>query len=302
MRMLLITAGFASLVQAGCITVSSARITAGDLSGAVPAFHALEPATLVGATPRPGMQRIFTRRQLIQFLQKTGAGDVLDGAIADICVERRVVPIAHSQMQEALLEALGVADAEIDLIDFSQQPLPPGALEFRRENLARPPDATADTAVLWRGRLRYDEQRSAVIWAKARISVVRTYFVAAESIAAGARIRAAEVRTLRGRQFPDWGTALSSPKAIIGKVARRNIPSGQRFLTGMLDDLPEVQRGEKVHVQVTEGLAHLSLDANAQSAGRKGDAILLHNPLSGRNFRAVITDRGEAVAEPQDPK
>jgi len=81
-------------------------------------------------------------------------------------------------------------------------------------------------------------------------------------------------------------------------LARRSIQSGDRLVPAMLDDPPEVVKGEKVHVQVTAGLARLSLDAVAQSGGKRGDTILLHNPLSGRNFRALVTDRGEAVAEP----
>ena len=148
----------------------------------------------------------------------------------------------------------------------------------------------------------YDERHSAAIWARLRISVERQCVIATENIRAGALIRADQVRVITERQFPDRGTTLSSPETIIGKLARRSIQSGDRLVPGMLDDPPEVLKGENVHVQVTAGLARLSLDAVAQSAGRKGDTILLHNPLSGRDFRALITDRGEAVAGFQEPK
>jgi len=296
MRTVLILAASLSFLQAGCIAVSTAQISAGDLAGAIPLFHSLDPATVLGYTPLPGMQRMFTSRQLTLILEKYGVGDPSSSAVPDLCVERWAVPILSSKMKEALVAALDIVDADIDLVDFSRQPLPPGRLEFRRENLMRPPVPNA--CVIWRGRLLYDDRRSAAIWASLRISAERQRVIATENIRSGAAIRADEVRVITERQFPDWGATFSSAEKTIGKLARRSIQPGDRLVPGMLEDPPEVAKGENVHVQVTAGLARLSLDAVAQSAGKKGDTILLHNPLSGRNFRALVTDRGEAVAQP----
>ena len=144
--------------------MSSAQISAGDLAGAIPLFRSLDPATVIGLYAITGMQRMFTSRQLILILEKYGVGDPSRSALPDLCVERWAVPIPSSKMTEALVAALDIVDADIDLVDFSRQPLPPGRLEFRRENLMRPPVPNA--SVIWRGRLLYDDRRSAAIWAK----------------------------------------------------------------------------------------------------------------------------------------
>jgi len=298
MKTILILIATTVLVHADCITVSAPRIVAGDLGDAVPPFRLLDPAASLGFAPLPGTQRIFTGRQLLLILQRYGVGNDPGMLIADICVERQASPLSSAGMKEALISALGIADADIDLLDFSKQPLPPGHLEFHREDLNRPPVAASDTPVIWRGKLIYDGQRSASVWAKVRVFAERTWFVAAENIAASTVIRADQVGTITGPQFPDLGASLASPDSIVGKVARRGISAHQRFAPSMLGDTPDVQKGARVHVNVMEGLASLSLDAVAQSSGGKGDTILLHNPLSGRNFRAVVTGKDEALARP----
>ncbi len=285
----------AALAHAACVPVSSARIVAGDLAESVPVLRSLDPATPLGFAPLPGTQRIFTARELVQVLKKNGLASDAGAVLPDVCAERWVVPLKRAAIEEALAVALGVADAEIELIDFSSQPVPPGQLEFRRDGLNQPPEAVPNAPVLWRGRLIYDEHRSACLWARVRISVERTAYVASENIPAGSLIASAQVRTITDREFPFVSRSLPSPELIVGKIARRNIAMGQKFTLGQLDSPPDVRRGDQVLVKVIDGLASLSLEAVAQSSGKKGDTIVVHNPSSGRNFRALISEKGEAV-------
>jgi flagella basal body P-ring formation protein FlgA len=297
MKTILIVIASTVLAHAVCITVSSPRIVAGDLVEAVPLLRSLDPATPLGFAPLPGTERIFTGRQLLLTLRRYFVNSDSRAVIPDVCVEREAFSISSADVKEALISALGIADANIDLIDFSRQPLPSGHLEFHREDLSKPPVSAPNTPVIWRGKLVYDGQQSASIWAKVRVSVERTWFVAAEDIPASAVIRADQVWTITGPQFPDLGPFLASPDSIVGKVARQGIPARHRFAPSMLSDVPDVQKGGRVHVKVMEGLAWLSLDAVAQSSGGRGETILLHNPLSGRNFRAVVTGKDEAMAQ-----
>lgn len=298
MKIILILIAAAALAEAACVTVSSAQIVAGDLAEAVPLFRSIPSTTFLGFTPLPGVPRIFTARQLIAVLQRYGTLAGPDRITQSVCIERLTLPLSPTAITDALVSALGLPGAAIDLIDFSKSPLPPGRLEFRRADLAEPPETAPNTPVFWRGRLVYDNQRCASVWTKLRISVERPQFVAAENIPTGAVIRADQFRTMTETQFPGRGPFLSSPESIIGKAAKHSIPAGYRITPDLLEDPLDVQRGGRVHVKVVEGLACLSLDATAQSSGRKGDTILVHNPLSGRNFKAVVTDRGEAIVRP----
>src|SRR5258708_6476053 len=211
-------------------------------------------------------------------------------------------------MKTALQAALGIKDATLELMEFTTQALPPGRLEFQRGALAKPPPNAPDAAVTLRGRLIYDAQHSAVVWAKVRVTGERALPLAAEENPAGTVVRADQIKITSGRQFPFLGPSLSgssfsdssmdSSEQAIGKVVRRSIPAGQRIVRGALEEPKEVARGEKVHVRVVDGLATLAFEGIAESAGRKGESILVHNPASGRNFRAVIEEKGKVVVRP----
>jgi flagella basal body P-ring formation protein FlgA len=62
-----------------------------------------------------------------------------------------------------------------------------------------------------------------------------------------------------------------------------------------LDEPTEISQGDKVRVQVVDGSAILSLDAVAQSSGKKGESILVHNPSTGKNFRAIVDAKGKVT-------
>jgi flagella basal body P-ring formation protein FlgA len=213
----------------------------------------------------------------------------------NVCVERAVRPISREQMKSALVAALGPADAELELVEFSEQPAPPGRLEFRRAGLNKPPRQAPDAPVLWRGRLIYDGQRSVMVWARVKISVDRAVLVASEDIAMGAVLGTGQIQEVHERQFPFVEPSLASRDDIIGKIARRVIPAGQKFAASALGEPTDISKGDTVHVRVVDGLATLSLDAVAQSSGKKGESILVHNPTTGKNFRAVVDEKGRAT-------
>jgi flagella basal body P-ring formation protein FlgA len=284
--------------RAACISVPSDRILARHLSGAAPFFQGLDPETPVGFAPMPGTQRILPGRELIRLALRHGVDVTPGSVIPDLCVQRETHVISRDEMKAALFAALGIADADVELMEFTSQALPPGRLEFHRDTLNKPPLSAPESPVIWRGRLIYDGQHSAVVWARVRITVERPLLIAAEEIPAGSVIRANQVKITSGRQFPFSTQSMDSSEQVIGKVARRTIAAGQRIVPGALDASKEVARGEKVHVRVVDGLATLSFEGIAESAGKKGESILVHNPASGRNFRAIIEEKGKVVVRP----
>ncbi len=292
MRIIAILVSLAALAQGACVTVSSDQIVAGDLASAVPLLDTLDPATPVGFAPMPGTRRIFTGHQLALLAQRHGLAAGVDSATAGVCVERAVRPISSEEMKSALIAALGVPAAAVDLIEFSRQPLPQGHLEFKLAGLNKPPVDAPASPVLWRGRLIYDGQHSASVWAKVSITVERARFIAIESIPAGALIRSEQIQATNVRQFPFTGPSFDSADAIIGKLARRSLSAGQGFSPALLGESKDVNKGDQVRVRVSDGLASLSFEAVAESSGRKGEMILVHNPSSGRNFKAIVEDKG----------
>jgi flagella basal body P-ring formation protein FlgA len=286
------------VAHAACISVPSDRIVARDLAGAVPLFQGLDPEETVGFAPMPGTQRILAGRELVLIAQRHGVIVRPGTVIPDLCVQREAHVISRDEMKAALLIAIGIEDADLELLEFTGQALPPGRLEFERGALTKPPPSAPESPIVWRGRLIYDRQHSVVVWAKVRITVDRPLLIAAAEIPVGSVVRADQIKMTRARQFPFSGPSMDSCEQAIGKVARRSIAAGQRIVLGALEEPKEVARGEKVHVRVIDGLATLSFEGIAESAGRKGESILVHNPASGRNFRAVIEAKGKVVVRP----
>jgi hypothetical protein len=56
----------------------------------------------------------------------------------------------------------------------------------------------------------------------------------------------------------------------------------------------DVERGDKIAIEVSSGAARLTFDATAESSGRAGDSIMVRNPESGRLFRAKVEGKGRA--------
>ncbi len=286
---------FASLARAACVAVPSSHILARDLSTALPLFQAVDPDTVIGFAPFPGTVRVLSSRDVVLVARRFGLAFPPGETAPSMCVERTVHHFSFEEVTAALLSALGIADVRLELLEFSNQALPPGRLEFQRSGLSKPPANNPETPVIWRGKLAYDDERSLVVWAKVRISVDRDIFLAKESIPKGAVIRASQIATTRLRQFPSLELSLGLPFVIVGKVARRTLPAGQAVIAEALEDLEDVLQGELVHVQAIDGGASIRFDAIAQSSGQKGEIITVHNPSSGRNFRGMIEGREQVV-------
>jgi flagella basal body P-ring formation protein FlgA len=60
----------------------------------------------------------------------------------------------------------------------------------------------------------------------------------------------------------------------------------------------DIFSGDQVRVSVIDGSTTLSLDAIAQSSGKRGESILVHNPSSGKNFHGVIEEKGRVTVRP----
>lgn len=273
--------------EAACVTVPSNRILAQDLAKAVPLFQTLDSEDFIGYAPFPGMVRVLTSRDILLAARRYGLSFPAGETAPSVCVERAVHPLDIDELKAALVSGLDLPGAKIEVLEFSHQRVPPGKLEFSRASLGHPPGNNPQTAVIWQGRLIYDDHQTLGVWARVRISIDREMPVARVTISKGAVIRAEQVATARVLEFPVFDQSKPSvPPA--GKMALRTIPAGDPIVAEALEDPEDVMLGETVRVRVTDGAATVLLDGIAQASGRKGDVIVVHNPVSGRNFRAVV--------------
>jgi flagella basal body P-ring formation protein FlgA len=295
--LLALFAGFAAgdAAPAACISVSGDRIRAADLAPTIPGFFAVDPEQIIGYAPAPGVQRVFTARELGMVCRRFGVGfDPPAGR--DLCFERAAKPLGKEQIAAAISATLARGDATIEVLDFSRAALPEGALVFPLSGAVRPTLAQLEAPTLWRGVVRTASGQTFAVWAKVRVTVESAGVMAGRRLRKGEAVQAGDVVLTPVRYSPLFDPSLKSVDAVVGKLLKQDVEAGGIVLRAFLEDPKEVPAGLYAHVEVESGQALISFEAKAQTGGRTGDTVLLRNPANGRSFRAIVTGKGQVRA------
>jgi flagella basal body P-ring formation protein FlgA len=276
--------GLLQMALAACLAVSavSDHIRAVDLAPASETFAALDPATVIGLAPAPGVRRVFSVAELRRIAARFGAQSAPE---TGLCVERKTALLDPAQLLAAL--QAGAPAVNLKLLDFSRAPVPEGELVFPRSGLRRAPGS----AYFWNGWVRYAAGRRFSVWAKIEAHAPGPVVVAAVNLKPGQAIEAAQLR-LEIRDEP-FASGLVTLDLAIGQVARRPVRSGAALEPQWLEQSPDVARGDPVKVDVWSGAAHLQLDARAESAAAAGQPVLVRNPATQKKFLARVESKGQ---------
>jgi flagella basal body P-ring formation protein FlgA len=301
MASLLSATAAAAANQTGCIGIEGDEILAGDAAKAWDVFKGVAPDTPVAPAPAPPSRRLFTGLELRNLARKLQIKTDLGGtsqAPLKVCFERRMESLARERVLEALRSALDQDgfDREtihLELVDYTRETVPRGALDFQPQGLSRPPVGAPATPVIWRGRVRYGNARSYPIWARVRLLVKQSRLVAKSAIAAGKGIKPTDVQPAILDVFPYPRTVdVPSVEQAAGHMSRRMIRAGEVINPSMLGVARDVERGDVVTVEVRSGATKLRFEAKADSGGRAGDMVVVRNPTTGRRFQGRISERG----------
>ena len=277
-------------VVSDCLAVTGEQVLFGDVATLFPQFSSVPPAGVLGYAPAPGARRVFSFSELHRAAERHGI-ELASGQ--GICVERVSKRLETNELQEAMRRSLGTADARLAILEFSRYPVPVGEITFPRSSL--PVSAPGgDGPVLWRGYVRYASKRQFPIWAKVRVSVPATRFLATENLPQGSPIQPHQVRAVESEMYPG-NRPVPDARQIIGRVPRRTIAAGSE-VPAALDKPRLVARGDTVRVEVQIGGAHLALEGRAVTAGDEGQFIAVRNPQSGRVFTARVGGKGQVTA------
>ena len=252
-----------------CAPVDGPGITGRDVAAVNPDLGTLDPTAIIAASPIPGVRRML----------RIGS--------EEMCFERATSPLTAGQLLPVLQSALAIENARIEILDFSRSGVPRGSIEFSRTGL--------DASGFWRGRVKYDENRSAPVWAKVRVATEQTWVEAIQPLAPGKPIEAGQLVLRRGLRSPLGPAPIGAVEFGVAKTPTRSIKPGEPVFASMLSRPHDVERGETVRVEVWSGEARLSFDAVAGSSARTGETVVLRNPDNGRLFRAKVESRGTAA-------
>ncbi len=140
---------------AGCLSVSGDRITAKDVSRAVPEFAALPESASIGFAPLPGAHRGFSGAEI----QRIGSEFGIKTEFRDwVCFEWPMQRLDREDLLKAMRTTLGSDGVEIE--EYSLFPAPPGTIVFPVSGL---------NASMWRGYVQYGGDKRFNIWAKVKL-------------------------------------------------------------------------------------------------------------------------------------
>jgi len=276
-------------LMAGCIPVESEMIAARDLSVVEEAFAALRPDTTFGYAPAPGARRIL---RVADLKRLAAPQDLSLPAGAEICVVRPLEPLTQDRLIASMRASLPDPDARIEVVEFSSFGAPRGELRFPLTGLRHPPLTAPGQAVLWKGYVEYAGRRRYPVWAKVRVAIRRTRMMAIQNLRAGQVIETGQVRRETAEVFPSADSFAVTVEQVEGRVLRRAVTAGSPLPLNLLSEARDVERGDQVRVEATSGPATVGMTGRAESAGSRGETILVRNLASGKSFRAQVTAKG----------
>jgi flagella basal body P-ring formation protein FlgA len=268
------------------------RILARDLAADVPEFASLPADTVLGHAPIPGAVRMIRVPELERLANRY---NLQIANPREICLERTVAALTTDKLLTAMRLHPEMAQARIELLEHSRYPVPAGEIVFPSEGLASNAQPNADAPVTWKGYIRYAQDRRFAIWGRVKIRLDQQRLVAVADLRPGQPIEAGQVRFENFAGAPARKQGIETLDQVVGRLPRRIIRAGSPILPGSIEDPPEVQRGEMVHVEVRSGATRLMLIGRAEAAGRRGESISIRNLESGRTFSARIADKGKVM-------
>jgi flagella basal body P-ring formation protein FlgA len=281
----------------GCQVIDRDYIVAGDLVATIPAFAQIPADFNLGYLPSSGGARTLRGADLQRIA--TNRGVASDG-LPDVCFQRRTFVPSAEQIRKAMFDSLDVSGAKIEIVSSSQHPVPMGDLVFPREGFQVPHGGGPPQDLLWHGSVRYDEGKTAPVWAKVRITATMTRVVAVKNIPAGKPIQKNQVRLETCEDFPLDETMARNLDDVVNHVPKSLLRALTPIRKTQVERPPDVAKGDVVKVQVIEGAMRMVLEGTAQTAGINGGVIVVRNPSSGKDFRAQVTGKDQVTVPIHD--
>ncbi len=274
-----------------CRAIETDQVLARDVAAGVPAFAQLPPDFLLGYVATTGAPKIFHGADLERIAKNRGI-ELHD--LPEVCFARKTFVPTADQIREAMNSTLGLPNLKIEIVSSSQHAVPSGKLEFPKSGI-QPSFGTGATDIMWRGSVHYGDTSTAPVWARVKITAPMTRVVATADLASGKPISASQVRLESCEDSPLDETVARSLDEVVGYLAKSSLRQATVIHKTQVERAPDVARGDDVIVDVFEGLAHLRIEARAETAGFKGSVIVVRNTASGKDFHAQVTGKGMAA-------
>ena len=150
-----------AVAPTACHPVGGEQILGRDLAAADGRFASMPPDAAVGYAPAAGARRTLHPAELTRIATRYA---VPPDSFEDVCFDRAMQTLDRAKTTAAMRAALDLPEGQINIVESSLYPVPPGEIVFPRAGLTPPRDGVA----LWRGYVHYGLNRRFPVWARVR--------------------------------------------------------------------------------------------------------------------------------------
>jgi len=283
----------APLPAGACVEIDGPVVRVAALARLAQAPDSISPDRILTETPDPGTRRWISPAELRRWGLAPNDGWPAEG----VCLQRRLQRLPAEAVAEAVQAALLARHGSARLVQvtsFQPAVAPAGHLILPPSGFQMLSTADDSCSFLWRGALEYDPHRTAPVRVLGRFRLAQAVFVARRDLQAGDSLAASDYE--RVVKTGCSARAEVEPELPDGSILKRPLRLGDSIQPFMLQAPPAVLRGGTVRVVARVGLASVSIDAEAERDGRRGESILVRNPESGKRVWVLLTGKGEGSA------
>jgi len=283
----------APLMAGACVEIDGPVVRVAALSRFAQAPDSISPDLILTETPDPGTRKWISPAELRRWGLAPRDGWPAEG----VCLQRRLQPLPSEAVVEAVQGALLARHSGARLVhvtSFQPEVAPAGRLILPPSGFHMLSAADDSCSFLWRGGLEYDAHRTVPVRVLGRFRLAQAVFVARRDLQAGDSLTASDYE--RVVKTGCSARAEVEPELADGSILKRPLRLGDSIQPSMLQAPPAVLRGGTVRVVARVGLASVSIDAEAERDGRRGESILVRNPESGKRIWVLLTGKGEGSA------
>jgi|GEM_PF-2456229 len=280
--------------------VENQTINLGDvarISGDAAQIERLKNISL-GYAPNIGAVQVLTRERIALAISAAGfaAAEVRLDAEPSVSIRRAAQEISRATLLEAVENAVRnqisaeTIDARLIKIDLPEKIFAPNGKVEIRTNLAGVRNLFARFAVSIE--IRVDDRTVRRFSANAEIEAFVKVFVAAQNLAANAKITAADVRLEKRRIENPLSFYLRDVEKLRGTTLVKNVAAGMEITSDSFVASIVIRVGDRVRIVGQSGKMQIIVNGEARASGKIGDRIAVKNLQSNAVLQAVVEDEG----------
>jgi flagellar basal body P-ring formation protein FlgA len=252
----------------------------------------------ISASPLPGMDSTVNKDLLIYKINPfiSGNKDVLIKVPEILSVHRDAQFVTSESMKEIFMAYIkDNIEWPVDQMRFEDITVP-GAVALPQGELQWIVNGKAGDDLIGNVALiiefSVNDKLVRRVQVSGKVSLNMETIKAARKIEKGRIISAEDLATTRENTLHIRKDAVINKEDVIGKRAIRTIQDDQTILTGMLENVPLVKKGDKVIIKAENSRFKITASGEALQDGRTGDQVQVLNLQSGGKVFGIVRASG----------